>query len=267
QAVVEMTPLLGQPCARSRVQIARLAQIRCARLVADDAHGDLALMQSPERIEHAFERLGIEDARAIDDALQQRPVVLAADRPQIVAHGDLVPRRIRRNPGAFERDLMKQRVVADQRVVEIQAKQHDQLKRLVMRATTSAVVRPISMRACVWPPHALRKRSGPATQTSLRRSTPRVLPHSSTALPAPPASACSSSTTTSFLSANVRSSSASSSGLTVCMLTTSAEHPCPSSASAACMATASILPTLRIATSRPARMVMPRPIANAGGVS
>jgi hypothetical protein len=60
----------------------------------------------------------------VPDALHLRPVVLAADASEVVADRALVLGDARGQKAALARQLVEQAVVADDRVVEVEADEH-----------------------------------------------------------------------------------------------------------------------------------------------
>ncbi len=92
--------------------------------MADDRQRDPGFVRPREKLEHAGESDRLVHARAVDRALHGRPHVFLPRRAQVIAHGELAHRTVGRNDGLLERDPVKQRVVADDRVVEVDTEPH-----------------------------------------------------------------------------------------------------------------------------------------------
>ena len=119
------------------MQIMRLAEKGVFGFVADDAHFNALPHGVAEELQHTRVGLCIHEARTIDVALHLRPVRLMPSLPQVIAHCGLC-----RNQPTFDRHAMKNTIVADCRVVEINSNDHAGRSSVSIRCATLSAVRP-----------------------------------------------------------------------------------------------------------------------------
>lgn len=113
------------PFARRHMKIILRSQKWITRLVADDADRDTVRVRPTQEFGRPGIRRGFVHARAVDVTLHFRPGIFLADAAQMVAHRNLGLREGRRHDAPLDRDFMKQGVITNEGVVEINANTHD----------------------------------------------------------------------------------------------------------------------------------------------
>ena len=111
---------LKPPPGRS-VQVVGDSAIGVSRFVTDDVNLQTSRTTEAEKGKDSGIRLGLAQPRAIDVSLEFRPIILATGASKVVPDVRLVRRRAGRNPPAFEADTMEELIVANDRVVEVDA--------------------------------------------------------------------------------------------------------------------------------------------------
>src|SRR6267142_2265981 len=122
RAVMVQVP--RDPAPRGLVQVMARPDKGMPGLVADDAHRDAALHRPPQEFDGARVGAHLVHACAVDRALHLGPHILATLPAQEITHGELALRRIDRHRALLHGDTVKNLVVADERVVEVNADAH-----------------------------------------------------------------------------------------------------------------------------------------------
>lgn len=118
--------MMFEPFERGPAKIVPGAPRREASLVTDDLDHDPPRTERPNGWDRARERLRLQHALTVCDALYFGPFVVESARPHRVSHRKLGSWRCVGNETSLYRELMEEDVVTDEGVVEIDT--HDQLR-------------------------------------------------------------------------------------------------------------------------------------------
>src|SRR6516225_1652013 len=151
---------LPDPLACTAVQIVFHPEVGMARLVADDAQLVTGTAGPAHEVYRAGIRHRVAHARAVDVALHFGPYLFLAGAAQKIAHGELAARQVDGNMAAFARDQMEDKIVVDDRIVEIETDAHCKMFR---RLSGSRGQRPLD--AC---DDHLRRQAEPSASIVLR---------------------------------------------------------------------------------------------------
>ena len=124
------------------MKIVLLSEEGMLRFVADDSHFDALFHRRPEEIEHAWVGLSVDETWTINVALHLGPVRLLTDLAQVIANGCFILWQRSGDETTLQSHTVKDTVVADNRVVEINADDHAGRRSVSIRLATPSAVRP-----------------------------------------------------------------------------------------------------------------------------
>ena len=114
----------GEKVAGGLVQVVPRAEKWITRALTDNEYFLTAAPAAVEKLQHPRKQAGLAHARTVGVALQLGPTLFLPDLPQVIAHGALRRADIVRYEPLLDGQLGKKSVIADDRVVKIDADNH-----------------------------------------------------------------------------------------------------------------------------------------------